>query len=482
MPGMLRGTRKAPGNLTGIELAAIAYLAMPVALFLVAYTRIQVWGPGAACIGFALWQCAARVGRPTAPQGPQLTLYFLAVAALTVFASGSFGLVHTNSDWIKHFAVFRFILDNDSLVGSAPGYDGETLRYYLGWYIVPGLVAKLFSTDALLLIVGTWTTLGLYLFFSVAAKLTDRRVWRYAMPVVFLLFSGADIIGTAITGFWMGPQYHMEWWAGWIEFSSNYTDIIWAPQHALPAWIGAALALRLVHNPASLIVIPLVSMATVLWSPFAGVGLVPFFLYALWCNVRHLSPAVILNGVLMLALVIVLARYMRVGADSMPFGAAWSLRCLGQGGPCYSFGAYLRFVAIEVAPALLVCQIATRWRDAMVWIASVSLLAMPFFHFGAFNDLNLHGSIPALAVISLIAWRVIAEATRWLKLAFATVMVAGPPTPAQEMRRIFSMKDGPTTEMTFSYLLQRAPELRTQYMIDKAPWIIRRPKPQMRRD
>lgn len=474
MIGGVREVSVIRGTVTRIELAAIAYLAIPVATFLIAYTKMQVWVPGAAFIAFALWQCAVRLEPVHKPQDARLGLYFWAVSALVVFASGSFGLVHTNSDWIKHFAVFRFFLDNDSLIGTASGYDGGTLRYYVAWYVIPGLAAKLFSKGALLYLVGAWTTLGLYLFLSVAANLTERKTWRYVLPVIFLLFSGADAIGTAITGFSLGPAYHIEWWAGWVEFSSNLTDIIWAPQHALSAWIGAALALRLVRNPSSLIVIPVLTMTMVLWSPFSGIGLIPFFLYALWLNVRHLTIAAVVNGALMLALIVLLGRYMRIGTETMPLAPVWNHRCLGQG-PCYSFPAYILFVGLEVVPAILICQVATRWRDAMVWIASISLLLMPFIQFGAFNDLNLHGSLPALAVLSIAAWKVVAGAARWLKVAFAATLLAGLPTPMQEVRRAFLMEEGPTTDMTFSYLFEHVAWLRPQYMIDRAPWIIRRP-------
>ena len=35
---------------------------------------------------------------------------------------------------------------------------------------------------------------------------------RFLAPVVFFLFSGADLIGTYWTGFRVHP-YHIEWWS-----------------------------------------------------------------------------------------------------------------------------------------------------------------------------------------------------------------------------------------------------------------------------
>ena len=476
MPGFTGETGRKPGAITRIEFWAIAYLAVPVVLFMIAYAKPIIGLPCAAFVAYSLWRCALLIEARGERQSIQLSLFLWLMAALTVFASGAFGGVAANSDWIKHFAVIRFILDNDSLVSTARDYDGGTLRYYLGWYLVPGLLGKAFSIEALLPLIGTWTTAGLYLFFSVAARLTERKLWRYGLPLIFLLFSGADAIGTTITGFTLGPQFHIEWWAGWIEYSSNLTDIFWAPQHALPAWLGAALALRLQRNPASLIVIPLVTTSIVLWSPFVAMGLVPFFAYVLSLNVRHISQGAVVNGILAVPVVTALTVYMRSGTEALPFAPVWKLPCLGQG-PCYTFHGYLLFVGLEVVPVIFACQLATRWRSAMVWLATISLLGMPFFKFGAFNDLNLHGSIPAIAVLTLIAWQAMANSARWLRVIFAAIIVMGAPTPIQELRRAFWMKNGPTTDMTFAYLLERVPQLRSQYMINQAPWLLRRPQP-----
>jgi hypothetical protein len=462
-------------SLTRVEFAAIVYLTLPAALFFVAYMRVQVWVPAVARITFALARCAKRLGSTLVHQSRFLGLYFWMISAATVFASGAFGLVHTNSDWIKHFAVFRFLIDNDSLVGIASGYDGGALRYYLGWYVVPALLTKIFSVQALSFLLGSWTTIGLYLFFLVASELTNRPRWRYALPLAFLLFSGSDALGTAITGFRMGPIYHIEWWSGWIEFGSHYTDITWAPQHALSAWLGMALALRLASNASSLVVIPMVTTAVILWSPFSAIGLTPLFLYVLWRNRKEFTWEVLFSALSMLVVLAAIARYLRAGTEDIPFDAVWNLRCLGQR-PCYAFFGYLLFVALEVVPAILICQTITKWRDGMVWIASLSLLGMPFVSFGAFNDLNLHGSIPALALLSLTAWQGMARGTVWLRAAFAAVVIVGLPTPIQEIRRALWIKKGPTsTDTNFAYVFEHDAWLRSQYMIDKIPWIIRRP-------
>ena len=76
----------------------------------------------------------------------------------------------------------------------------------------------------------------------VAASMGRRQRW---LPLLaFVAFSGADGIGTLVTGFRFGPPWHLEWWIGWMEYGSHATSLFWVPQHAIPAWLGIAVLMR----------------------------------------------------------------------------------------------------------------------------------------------------------------------------------------------------------------------------------------------
>ena len=71
----------------------------------------------------------------------------------------------------------------------------------------------------------------------------------------------------------------LQWWAGWGQIAPNLFGVTWVPQHALPAWLGIGLLLaerRLAVQYGAMLL-----TAVSLWSPFAAIGLAPFFLYAL---------------------------------------------------------------------------------------------------------------------------------------------------------------------------------------------------------
>ncbi|MDL5365517.1 hypothetical protein QSH18_07860 [Xanthomonas sp. NCPPB 2654] len=468
-------------SITPFEFAALAYLAVPVALFFLVYARFRYGLPLAGLVGFSLWQCWRLVDRRSSFFRPGwVDAHFLGCAALIVFVSGSFGgAFFPNSDWFKHFGVLRFLVDNEFLTGTAPGYDGSTMRYYLGWYVVPALLTKAIGQASMMWILGTWTTAGLYLFFRTAAQLSDSARWRYALPAVFLAFSGADALGSSITEFSIGPKWHIEWWAGWVQYSSMITDIFWAPQHALSAWLGAALALRLKDNNASLVAFPLATATILMWSPFSAIGLAPFYLWTMARSARSLRLVEMVSAAGMLAVTVIILLYLRAGdgATSMVFVTVLESPCLKLG-PCYTAPNYLSFLAIEILGFLIILHFLARGRSAFLWIATVMLLLLPFAKFGGANDLNLHASIPPLALIAVCVWQALQQAPSAAAFALGCLLAAGAATPLGEIRRSFLMTSGPTQDMGMDLLIKDMPSVRGQYLIETPPWMLRKLPPQ----
>lgn len=476
MFGMTMESAGPRSPITPFEFAALTYLAVPVALFFLVYARFRYSLPLVGFISFALWQCWRLIDRRSSFRLGWVDAHFLICAALVVLVSGSFGgAFFPNSDWFKHFGVLRFLVDNDLLTGTAPGYDGATMRYYLAWYVVPALLTKVIGQSAMLGILGVWTTAGLYLFFRTAAQLSDSARWRYALPAIFLAFSGADALGSSITEFSIGPKWHMEWWAGWVQYSSMITDIFWAPQHALSAWLGTALALRLKDSDASLVAFPLATATILMWSPFSAIGLAPFYLWTMARSSRSLRLVDLASAVCMLALTVVTLLYLRAGdgATSMVFLTVFESPCLTSG-PCYTVPNYLSFLAIEILGFLIVLHVLARGRSAFLWIATVMLLLLPFTKFGGANDLNLHASIPPLALLAICTWQVLQRAPPAAAFALGCLLTMGAMTPLGEIRRAFLMTSGPTPDMGMDLLIKDMPSVRGQYLIETPPWMLKK--------
>lgn len=424
-------------------------------------------------IFFAIYQCIIRTAidyrRSTSIT---LRIYFAAIALITTCAAGSFGHVFVNSDWRKHYAVFNYLIDNDLLAGISREDAGWTLRYYLGWYIIPAMLAKASAIQYLDCAIGGWTSLGLYLFFELASSLVISNKWKCVLPFVFMIFSGADIVGTAITGFHKGPIYHLEWWAGWIEYSANFTDLTWAPQHTIAAWLGSALALSSAKNKGCLYIAPISMAALFFWSPFVAIGAAPSFIFAIAMNYRSLNAIAVLMAAMMLAILCALVSYLNTDTDAMPYKFIWNSRCL-KAGPCFSVSSYFLFVTIEFIPILALNLYISRGRDAMLWLCALLLLSLPAVTLGAANDINMHGSIPAICVLAISTWVLLGRAKALMASIAIGVLIIGSVTPIEEARRTFTLERDLSSTMTMSAFVQAAPQYKSQYFSSRRPWIVR---------
>ncbi|NRO99546.1 hypothetical protein GWC77_27140 [Paraburkholderia sp. NMBU_R16] len=154
----------------------------------------------------------------------------------------------------------------------------------MGWYIVPAFVLKYSNPHAQRLISGLWSLIGLFLFFRMLLSLISGQRAKIITPLIFIVFSGADVVGRALTHFRMGPIYHLEWWAGWIKYGSSTTSLFWVPQHAIAVWLGIAMLMRQDRLPTLLPYLIFIFSAISFRSPFAAIGLAPYGAWLIWRN------------------------------------------------------------------------------------------------------------------------------------------------------------------------------------------------------
>ena len=441
---------------------ACAYVLLPVAIFFLLYVAWWIAVPAVAALGWAIVSVLRRARR-FVPDGLNVPLLFM--AALWVFLCGGLGVLGQTFDWQKHYAVLN------QLAGpgiAEPG--GEVLRYALAWYLVPALLVK---ATGLKYALGWWTLLGVFLLFRLLADLAGGGRRALLVPAVFAVFSGADILGRAITGFQMGPLLHIEWWSRWIEYGSHTTSLTWVPQHALAAWLVVALIAGQLRELTLRSQLGLLLAATLLWSPFAAIGLVPFALLL----VRRDTLADWRNW-MALVVALPLVVYLTAGSGNLPASWPWTEPC-DTPDLCFSGRNYLRFAAIEfLVPAVVLLA----WRrDRIVLVATASLLLIPLFRFGAGNDFGMRGSIPALAALGMAAGLLLADSAR-LRYAvpMAAVLALGSITASLEIAQRFLDARVPSpTAMTFGQMFREAPAgdvqyLRPQYFAKPPEWLVRR--------
>ncbi|KQV47497.1 MULTISPECIES: hypothetical protein [unclassified Duganella] len=423
-----------------LELLAAAYLLLPLFVFLLGWLR---W-PFALPLSLALLPALYR-----AWQGRQLRAVrlsrreLLAVAAVTaawVCLSGLAPAFFLNLDWMTRMSVLR-----DLVVGSWPlGYDtaaGEMiLRCPPGYYMVPALAGKLSSLHGARLALWGWTALGTALFLGLVVSANPARkpgAWRSAL-LIAVFFSGMDILGWLISSH-SSLQFgaHIEWWAtqfingSQIQYSSQTTQLFWVPNHGLPGWLLAAVAWRHRQHGLSVLAAALLLLGTVFWAPLVALGAAPLLL---WCAWRGQGWRQLLQQSLRLPVLALLpagwlvCRYLTMGA--VPAGAA--------AGGDLTMQVYSAIIFSAFEWGLLAWAVAARGeRAALLLLALLQLLLLPFVHFGPSNDLVMRASIPALVILMMATIEAWQTAQPLRRSAITVLLAIGSVTPLLEFERAF---------------------------------------------
>lgn len=432
-------------QLDRLELAALAYLLAPMLLFCWGWWRWPVALLISGLLAVTAFAVVSRHQRGDRPLGVALWGALAAMAVVWVGSSGLLGGLPLNDDWSVRMVVLRDLTLGAWPVGYGELAGGEAvLRFSMGYYLIPaGLGAWLGGVEVARLLLGLWTALGVLLFFALVVECwpSRRPVVVAALVAVLVLFSGMDILGFLL-GKARSPELgeHIEWWGPWLQYSSQTTLLFWAPNHALPGWLGAALIWR--HREAGLALAPaaLLLLAGALWSPLACVGLLPLLALATLRQqpLRHwlrelLRPAVLA----VLPLLALLAVFVSFGIVSEVLPA--ERRELAAVAAAYaSWYQLICFALLEWG--LLACALLAagpRRQGWVFWAACALLLVLPLLRFGPGNDLLMRGGIAPVTLLTLCVVRALGDAALPARLRTAVVLmlVVGAFTPAQELWR-----------------------------------------------
>lgn len=388
------------------------------------------------------WRMAGRIAMPRLARR-ELVVCF-AVALLLYLLGGEGRLFYANTDWQVRDAVLGDLIGN-RWPFFYPG--ALVLRAPLGMYLAPALAGKAFGPAA-----ADWALLlqnaGLLaIVFALAALLLPTSRTRLAALLVFVAFSGLDIVGQLLIDWTTGARLpdHLEAWAI-VQYSSHITQAFWVPQHALAGWIAAALFLlwKDARLPLGVFLgaVPLLA----LWSPLAMLGALPFAALAGGHALagRTIRPADVVLPMLTTLLAVPGLLYLAAGSD----GVGIHLVAL-------PVGRWLLFELVETAPFLAaVAVLGSRDGVASATLLTVTacLLFMPFVQVGDSVDFTMRASIPALAILSLLVADALRSVTPgctrerrvWRALLILSLAV-GSVTGLFEIRRSLAYRPSPRT-------------------------------------
>ncbi len=422
-------------RLTIWQASALLYLIFPTFLFLLTFSRYVLAVPGLAFIAWATWQLLRggveqSVSRPVA-------IALLVLALVLTLSSGLVPPLWQLTDYPKHYALLHMLAENHWPVVVNLGNGPELLRYYLGWYLVPGGLCKLLGPQFLTATVAAWTTLGLWLVFLLLAEAWKPKNRWLAVPaaLLFMFFSGADQLGQTLTGHLMPYTDHFEWWATFYHYPSMMTGLVWAPQHALAAWLAAGLMLNASAKPRIVAHTGLLFFALFFWSPFCALGIMPFVLVAAGlAGFRHLLSAS--NFLSVPAVAPAVLGYGFTDTAQLYHDWVWNI-------PGWTFQNLLGFWLLEFGLfAVVIFAIGTP-RNAMFRVAVVVLLLSAFYKVGLFNDFSMRVPAPALAILAFVAIEIVLTRPWRTSLPLVLVFALGITTPLSEITRPFRKANEP---------------------------------------
>jgi hypothetical protein len=467
-PHGLQLSDESPSPCGVLEFLGLLYLSLPLVLFFAFFAKSSIAVPALAVIVIVL----ARV-RPRSSSAKIFAqsadfhqlLSCVVVAALFLWLCGYVRPFEHTFDWLKHFAVINELAQHPwPPINEA---SGTFLRYSLGYYLVPGLFTKVFGNRWIELFVFLQTWSGLVLLLALLLQ-KIRPARSLLFVILFLLFSGLDLIGWLIHDSTSSILVHKEWWAGSnyaFAYDGHATLFIWVPQHALAGMIGLALLLPGQMPPASSSYLGLLGAAVLLWSPFAGIGLAPFVLVT---AVRGGRQAFLDWGNILCAAVlgIPLAGYLMAGATGVPHGFNWD-----HAG--FSWRSYLEFSTLEVGLYLLALRLYGWQYLCYPGIVIAILLLLPLYRIGEFNDFTMRACIPAIMLIAIAASAATAEARDLRCIPLAVLMLVGSITSVLEI--VGRGRDGvvPARAQTLRSGILADPPYVVQYNAPLPSWVLR---------
>lgn len=407
---------------------AIVYLMLPVAIWLAGWFEWWFGLPFAMLLVLSLWPALAPARGNISGQAiysairsamRPTTAVLLLIALAWVMTTASGGVFDVgNTDWENQRRALLALSQGDWPAEIVPNLRAYfempiVLRHYLGHYMVPGLLGRWLGTAALNWAVPLWTWCGVGLILLMFTRgLSGGKAIVAAAVLIF--FSGMDIARIALVEgldwFELSLQRegwprielgrtHLEWGGlrgADLQISSHMVGLMWVPKHFIAAALYTLLLLQLRRNERFLAVSGVLLAAGLFWSPFVALGLLPFVVVLIMQN--GVKPFLRWpNALLSLPLAVLLFVYLSSGTAEIERGWVWEMELQTLHELALLPVVYLtEFLVL----AILLFTLRPQLRKCLFFIACiVTLLVLPLYSYGSFNDLVMRGAMPALFLL-----------------------------------------------------------------------------------
>lgn len=406
--------------------AGMAYIYLPMFFFILGWTKLILAVPTILICLFYFFRLRKEANdsyEDITVQWPVL----LAVSVLFIligYYAGYGRFINQPADWTKHNAILHDLAERNWPVLYSNKGEHSMLTYYIGQYILPSLAGKIFHSARIAeLALYIWNVIGIVLvylnvlLFTRATHVLKQLAFAGSFPFFSLPLWLSEIVLKLMTKYNSAGDGQWFFCADGIQlqYSNNYTLLKWVFPQTIPIWLMLIVFLlnREKVKYYVFLLTPVLLFGTLTFLgilPLAAVGaLKPLFapgdrtnghrVTGMKARVKSwlyqlVSPA---NLTVFFSMGMLTVLYL-LGNVTGEKPAELGLKVMPYNGE--SIVLYLVFTAVLVLPYAFI--LFRRHKQNWTFYVSIaSLLVLPLFKMGLYNDLTMRASIPALFILMI---------------------------------------------------------------------------------
>ena len=424
-------------NGTGFFLCAIVYIYISIFVFLIGWMKYIISIPTSIILLIAIYQYYKKFKKNLEDVQPIyismkvfLPLCFMVI--LLGWILGWTGFANQALDYPKHNAILSDLTNKPWPVYYENNGETSMLTYYLGQYIVPSLIGKLFSSvNVAMLANGIWAMLGLLLAVLGIFKVTkaDNSKKQIVALGITLFFSTCLVLSRVlgklvITNLPIGTEH---WFmlnnTYKLQYSSNFVLLRWVFPQCIVPWIIFTIFYDNKWDIEHYVILGL-PMLFYLFLMVIIYGVKTKNIKLLLKKIFSLSNIIVgltLGGILLLYF---LGNVLTEKPEDI------SLQMVEYSGS--NILVYICFI-LSVLPYTFLLFKRNK-KNPFYWIATVILLILPFFRMGLYNDFCMRVSILPLLVYTILSIdSILYEKSKICKGIIIVIFLIGAITPIEEL-------------------------------------------------
>jgi len=322
---------------------------------------------------------------------------------------GYSGNVPQAGDWAKHNAIMHDLIEKDWPVYYKNEDEYSMLTYYIGQYLVPAIIGKIFNNFRIAEIMQyIWSTLGIILVYFNLIRVVKVHNWKKQILALFILcfFTGLiEIAHSILQIVYLDRTIINNGYLHWLvvdniqlQYRSNLVFLRWAYPQVIVMW---NICLLFYEHRDKCEVYVICILPAIFFGTLTFLGILPLVLgYALYLvisgkiQVRKLFSLsnCLCTGTFGLIMLLYFSgnifghKNIDIGFRTINYSKIWGLYFIFI---FFMFGIYSILIFRE------------NYKNILFDISNIYLLVLPFFSMGLYNDLLISSSAASLFIIMI---------------------------------------------------------------------------------